>query len=100
MTAIATPEHPAEIVADYHVMGLRLWQEGRSPHGPRHRCLICSDTRAYLKRAPLDPPSIVTVKVLPEPVAPPVWTPVIEPVAVEPAPEPKRQRRSRKAAQL
>ena len=34
-------------VQSYASIGLRLWAEGKYPHGLVCPCLICADTRAY-----------------------------------------------------
>jgi hypothetical protein len=53
MTTALVAERPADLVDDYHGIGLRLWHGKVGQHGPLHRCLICGDVRRYLGWPPL-----------------------------------------------
>lgn len=48
-----TVERPAELVDDYHGIGLRWWADKVVPHGIAHRCITCADLRRYRNMRPL-----------------------------------------------
>jgi hypothetical protein len=56
-------ERPAELVDDYHGIGLRLWHGKVGQHGPLHKCIVCADLRGYLGWPPL--PIVIGRHVIP-----------------------------------